>query len=651
MKSNSRVLRGWRDFGVKATAIILTILLATQMVGTPAFATATMSNKQASEDIATTVNDTGVDEATTDSTVDATATDAETQTDSATDPADEASATQPTDEGTQEPTDQQAGTAGTDPADNGGSAAAPGSEQGQIASINLDIAEGATITIDGEEFASTTKQTDVAANEELKLTAAAPEGMQVSAVKTVIDSIVSDPIAADENGEYTIAAENVTDALTVKIETSAIESETPSEGEEAPAEEGTEAGDEESTDSAAAEGEGDSAKATDEKELSAADKGIALFSAGGGGITGGIGSDENPYEIKADSSAEITEDYKNGDSRWSITEGEEHGSLSNKSIGSGGYWHDWVWHDGEDAHATLTVDADAPDGATIVVRFGYRGWIDHYEYTYFKVINSSYATLSFDGNGAHLSQDAFATQGAQKDSSGNAVFTIPGTTPQRDGNYVFAGWATTKDATVAEYQPNNVITVSQNTTLYAVWKQSAEVRFDLNGGSGTEPDTIDVEAPGTVVLPSSEGFSREGFVFLGWATSSDANVTNGTGAIYDAGQFYQVEETTTFYAIWAETGVSQNVHFFIRMDGVTVPEPSNAGSSEYTDHSNKVYLSDDDQGNDGNGVAAADGMFFTDDEGPVLAVNRFVTDSSGSAVEANLLNPTVNQCRDEGVLI
>lgn len=244
MKSNSRVLRGWRDFGVKATAVILTILLATQMVGTPAFATATMSNKQASEDIATTVNDTGVDEATTDTTVDATATDTETQTDSVTDPADEASATQPTDEGTQEPTDQQAGTAGTDPADNGGSAAAPGSEQDQIASIDLDIAEGATITIDGEEFASTTKQTYVAANEELKLTAAAPEGMQVSAVKTVINDVKSDPIAADENGEYTIAAEDVTDSLTVKVETSAVEGEeAPAEGEEASTEDAAETGD------------------------------------------------------------------------------------------------------------------------------------------------------------------------------------------------------------------------------------------------------------------------------------------------------------------------------------------------------------------------------------------------------------------------
>lgn len=63
MKSNSRVLRGWRDFGVKATAIILTILLATQMVGTPAFANGELTNKQASEDIATTVDDTGVDSA------------------------------------------------------------------------------------------------------------------------------------------------------------------------------------------------------------------------------------------------------------------------------------------------------------------------------------------------------------------------------------------------------------------------------------------------------------------------------------------------------------------------------------------------------------------------------------------------------------
>ena len=97
MKSNSRILRGWKDFGVKATAVILTMLLATQMVGTPAFAAGATSAKQANEDIATTVDDTGVDGAadteTTDGTEDPTNTGSATDTQSGTDPETEAPGT------------------------------------------------------------------------------------------------------------------------------------------------------------------------------------------------------------------------------------------------------------------------------------------------------------------------------------------------------------------------------------------------------------------------------------------------------------------------------------------------------------------------------------------------------------------------------
>ena len=230
MKSNSRVLRGWRDFGVKATAIILTILLATQMVGTPAFASGALTNKQASEDIATTVDDTGVEPSGTEAT-DTTVPDEAAGAPNEPAPADSTQATEePVVETVESATEPATETPAADPAANtvlgteSEPAPAPAVEQGQVASINLDIAEGATITIDGEEFASTTKQTDVAANEELKFTAAAPEGMQISAVKTV------DPIAADENGEYTIAAEDVTDGLTVKVEMSAVEGEGQVEG-------------------------------------------------------------------------------------------------------------------------------------------------------------------------------------------------------------------------------------------------------------------------------------------------------------------------------------------------------------------------------------------------------------------------------------
>lgn len=249
MKSNSRVLRGWRDFGVKATAIILTILLATQMVGTPAFASGALTNKQASEDIATTVDDTGVEPSGTEAT-DTTVPDEAAGAANEPAPADSTQATEePVVETVESATEPATETPAADPAANtvlgaepepasdSGSEPAPAVEQDQLASIKLNLADGASITLskDGNKIDDDTNPVDVPANEELKFTAHAADGWQVDKVKTVIDGVETE-LTADANGEYKVAADKVTDKLTVKVEGSAVEGETPSEGEEAPAE-------------------------------------------------------------------------------------------------------------------------------------------------------------------------------------------------------------------------------------------------------------------------------------------------------------------------------------------------------------------------------------------------------------------------------
>ena len=229
MKSNSRVLRGWRDFGVKATAIILTILLATQMVGTPAFATAMMSNKQASEDIATTVDDTGVEPSGTEAT-DTTVPDEAAGAANEPAPADSTQATEePVVETVESATEPATETPAADPAANAvlgtepAPAPAPAVEQDQLASIKLNLADGASITLskDGNKIDDDTNPVDVPANEELKFTAQAAEGWLIDKVKTVIDGVEIE-LTADANGEYAVAAENVTDALTVKVESSEV---------------------------------------------------------------------------------------------------------------------------------------------------------------------------------------------------------------------------------------------------------------------------------------------------------------------------------------------------------------------------------------------------------------------------------------------
>lgn len=230
MKSNSRVLRGWRDFGVKATAIILTILLATQMVGTPAFASGALTNKQASEDIATTVDDTGVEPSGTEAT-DTTVPDEAAGAANEPAPADSTQAIEePVVETVESATEPATETPAADPAANAvlgtepAPAPAPAVEQDQLASIKLDLADGASITLskDGNKIDDDTSPVDVPANEELKFTAQAAEGWQVDKVKTVIDGVETE-LTADANGEYKVAADKVTDKLTVKVEAKAVE--------------------------------------------------------------------------------------------------------------------------------------------------------------------------------------------------------------------------------------------------------------------------------------------------------------------------------------------------------------------------------------------------------------------------------------------
>ena len=76
-------------------------------------------------------------------------------------------------------------------------------------------------------------------------------------------------------------------------------------------------------------------------------------------------------------------------------------------------------------------------------------------------------TLSYNANGG---SGAPSTQ--TKDvynSTTSYSFTIPSTVPTLD-RYVFKGWGTSASSATASYQPGSSVTISSNTTLYAVWE-------------------------------------------------------------------------------------------------------------------------------------------------------------------------------------
>lgn len=82
--------------------------------------------------------------------------------------------------------------------------------------------------------------------------------------------------------------------------------------------------------------------------------------------------------------------------------------------------------------------------------------------------NGSFKTLPNQTGKYTLSYNANGGSGAPSSQTGGSTYKIPTTTPTRSG-YKFLGWSTSSSASSASYEAGSSITISKNTTLYAVW--------------------------------------------------------------------------------------------------------------------------------------------------------------------------------------
>lgn len=116
-------------------------------------------------------------------------------------------------------------------------------------------------------------------------------------------------------------------------------------------------------------------------------------------------------------------------------------------------------------------------------------------------------------------------------------------TADKDG-WKFIGWNTDADAHTALES----VVVSQNTTLYAIYKKTLTGTFYANDGTGDfqekETDIYNNESSG-IVRPDEP--SREGYVFDGWYTEAE----DGDEAEYDDGGVV-ISADETYYAHWKE---------------------------------------------------------------------------------------------------
>lgn len=131
------------------------------------------------------------------------------------------------------------------------------------------------------------------------------------------------------------------------------------------------------------------------------------------------------------------------------------------------------------------------------------------------------------------------------------TITLPSATKK---GYELLGWNTSSTATTAKtgYTAGAKVTISADTTLYAVWKlKTMPIHYNANGGTGTMTDGVKTWGVNYTIAKNT--FTRAGYTFLGWNTSSGA-----TDAAYQSGDAY-VNQTLadydsgkgiTFYAVW-----------------------------------------------------------------------------------------------------
>jgi len=129
--------------------------------------------------------------------------------------------------------------------------------------------------------------------------------------------------------------------------------------------------------------------------------------------------------------------------------------------------------------------------------------------------------------------------------------------PIRDG-FTFAGWFWDNNVWS---QPFTILSIldqplqqDMNLRVYARWTNRNAIVFNANGGVGIMTDQVIAE--GTSAYLSANTFTRAGFVFAGWATTSWGSAVHQDEASFNM----QANGGTTLFAIWASTTTTITFH-------------------------------------------------------------------------------------------
>ena len=147
-------------------------------------------------------------------------------------------------------------------------------------------------------------------------------------------------------------------------------------------------------------------------------------------------------------------------------------------------------------------------------------------------------TVSFDSNGGSGTMDEQQFTEGISQALNACSFIFP-------EHKSFDKWTTQEDGGGTSYADKQSIDITGDMTLYAQWVASPIVTFNANGGAGSmAPQEF---TAGRTQSLNANTFTREGYVFIGWATNPD-----GGGDTYINKQEIGISTDMTLYARWLQ---------------------------------------------------------------------------------------------------
>ncbi len=562
------------------------------------------SNIQAFADVLASGGSEGRDEVVMDPAAEDTGTQGEVTTPEETDTADEQAPSQDdaeqtvaeTEENPVETTAQD--TEATTPdgqSDQAQSEQAPAEETDTTVTLNVEVS-AATLKYsaqDGTEKSVTSetdpKSVDVSNTLDFTFAVAPDDGQKVSSV-----AYAGAELTANDSGEYTIAAADLTDGEKIVVTTEAVPTEEPAEDAiPVESEEATEPAEDEAT----------TTEDASESEAPAANNGISLLANSGratvapgvesDGIMGGSGNINDPWLVAPGTVVYLQHAYERNAS-WRIATGQGVTAvLENKDNGSAGKWYPIVGTvGGRDASVTLRFQNTAVSGNNLDETYGSTRYC-------FRVADGR--TLNIDWGVDGIADETSKFYGD--------TLTFPSCTQSVEGKS-FAGWKVEGDASGTVYQPGQTYQVSEeaeSVTIVAQWntvfsispsnnvlERNQTVQLQASPSewqneikwSSSDSEVAKVDESGKVTAVSS-GVATITAIADGKGANGEA--LTATARIYVQDRNAKVVDAYFYFVLPGKSSTSTNVYDYMYAGAGTIAIPD---GFDYTTNDSRWYNGD-----------------------------------------------------------